>query len=182
MAANPKDQRQLAMAGQFHRSLGLFHALWATIDLTTDFAIGKFLKVTPKEAHLITAGMMFGRKARLLADLIGRSDDPNKAVLLGAFNAIRGNSKRDIITHGYLWSDTSTVRFVERSISGEFKATQHSFTMKEFQDHIDDLVIHAIAFYDAVGASPDEIDTFAVAAFSLNRKSKTSPGAPSDKA
>ena len=46
--------------------LGIFHSNWSAIDLYTDFAIYQFLRVTPQQAHLITSGMVFGRKARLL--------------------------------------------------------------------------------------------------------------------
>jgi hypothetical protein len=105
--------KPLAITKEFATTLGYFHSVFATLDLTTDFAIFKLLNVTPNEAHLITSGMMFGRKARLLTDLIGRSNHPNKKELLRAFNAVRGN-KRDVIVHGYLWSKQIRVKFIER--------------------------------------------------------------------
>jgi len=69
--------------------LGIFHSNWSAIDAYTDFAIYQFLRVTPQQAHLITSGMVFGRKARLLGDLIRHSNDARKQKLMEAFNKIR---------------------------------------------------------------------------------------------
>lgn len=176
-----KPQVSLARRDEFTTLFGMFHLLWLTLDLTTDYAICKFLKVTHEEGHLITSGMMFGRKARLLADLIGQSEHPNKSALLGSFNAIRGKSKRDIFAHGYLWSSPHEIRFIERSISGPFKAIEHKFTFEEFQLHCLELASNSDAFYYALGATREELNAFANAALSLNRKSKTSPGKPVSK-
>jgi hypothetical protein len=115
--------------------LGIFHSNWSAIDLHTDFAICQFLHVTQQQAHLITSGMMFGRKARLLADLIRNSDDGRKQKLLEAFKKIRA-AKREIITHSYVASDAASVRYLERNISGPFKAEVHSYSAKELHDHV----------------------------------------------
>ncbi len=158
--------------------LGLFNTGWATLEITTDFAICKFLKVTPLQAHLITGGMVFGRKARLLADLIGRSDDANKAEILDAFNALRNNNKRDVFSHGYIWSDSSRVKFIERPAGGESTVKIHEFTLQQFEDHVADFAVKLIRFYKALGCTSDEIMAFGDAAFSLDRKSskpKTNP-------
>ncbi len=158
--------------------VGTFHGVWAIIDLITDYAIFRFLNVTPEQAHLITSGMMFGRKSRLLADLVGRSDHPKRDKILGALNWIRGSSKRDIITHGYQISDDNSLGFVHRSISGEFEASEHSFTNAEFLQHLRMLCAKAKEFQEALGVTHDQLREFGNAAFNLNRKSKTSPGAP----
>ena len=163
--------------------VGLFQGAWASLDLLTDYAIWKFLKVTPEQAHLITSGMMFGRKARLLADLIGRSDHPNKAEILGAFNEVRGTmNKRDIFAHSYVWSDQNLVKFIDRQAGGEYKAKEHSFTLKQFQNYVLEFSRSAARFYLSVGATRDEIDAFGDAALSLNRRSTTSHGEPEDNA
>jgi len=173
---------KLATTPQFCALMGYYVGLWSGIELTTDFAICKFMKTTPKEVHLITSGMMFGRKSRLLADLIGRSKHPRKAAILGAFNRIRGESKRDIFIHSYQWSDSKSVKFVERSIAGEFKAKEHPFTFEEFEAHIQSFANAANEFYFALKADPAEVQVFAHAALSLNRKSKRSRGKPKRKA
>ena len=91
----------LVMSREFMELTGRFHEAWTSLELLTDYAIYKLLKVTPSQGHLITAGMFFSRKARLLADLIRTSEYPNKAAILGAFNKVRDNNKRDIIAHSY---------------------------------------------------------------------------------
>jgi hypothetical protein len=161
--------------------MGLFNGTWATLDLTTDYAIYRFLNVTPGQAHLITSGMMFGRKARLLADLIGHSDHSKKAEILGAFNKVRGGNMRDVFAHSYIRSGDDSVTFVDRSSSGEFKATEHTFTMPDLAKHVYDFAFSVEAFWNSLGVTKPEIEAFAIAAFSLNRKPKTSPGRPAAK-
>jgi hypothetical protein len=167
----------IGMGVQFNAILGMFHQNWSAIDLHTDFAIYRFLKVTPLQAHMIVSGMMFGRKARLLADLIRNSDAPNKAQLLGPFNRIRA-AKRDVIAHSHFTSDALGVAFLERSVSADFKATVHQYTFAEFQRHVDEVAVTAREFVEAIGATPEEIDTFVKAALSLERKSIKSPESP----
>jgi hypothetical protein len=159
--------------------LGIFHSNWSAIDVYTDFAIYQFLHVTPQQAHLITSGMVFGRKARLLDDLIRHSDDARKQKLMEAFNKIRA-AKRDIISHSYVASDAVSVKFMERNTSGKFKANIHTYTFDEFRQHVLDIHYAADEFYAALEASKENIDAFANAALSLNRKSDTSPESPTE--
>jgi hypothetical protein len=161
--------------------MGAFQSMWGSTEIVTDYAICKFLKVTPGQAHLITAGMLFGRKGRLLADLIARSDDPKKDQILGAFNKLRGMSKRDMFAHAYVRSDSNTITFLDRS-GGEFRAQEHTFTLDEFRAYVTGFSEAGTAFRSAIGATKEELDAFAKAALSLSRKSKTSPGNPSSSA
>ena len=124
------DPAPLAMSALFTSTVGRFHLNWAAIDLHTDIAIYKLLKVTPQQAHLILGGMMFGPKARLLADLVYHSDAPNKSKIMGPFNVIR-NSNRVLFTHSYFASDDLTLIFMERSVSGgQFKAKENRFSFR----------------------------------------------------
>lgn len=157
---------------EYHAALGTFHGMWSTIDVTTDFAIGRFLRVTYEQAHLITSGMMFGTKARLLMDLIHRSDHPKRKELLDSFGSIRGNSKRDIVVHGYQMSSNKRIAFLERSRGGNYTGTQHVFTRDEFFAHLDRLIEDGHKFYAALGASDDEMEAFVEAAISPPKKSK----------
>jgi hypothetical protein len=157
--------------------IGIFHSNWSAIDLYTDFAIYQFLRVTPQQAHLITSGMVFGRKARLLDDLIRLSNDPRKPKILEAFKKIRA-AKRDIIAHSYVASDAVSVRYLERNTSGPFKAEIHSYSAEKLQCHVQDIADAAGEFYNALGVEGAELDAFVNAALSLNRKSRTSPESP----
>ena len=169
----------LAFRDDYTQLMGTFQSMWGSVEIVTDYAICKFLKVTPEQAHLITSGIMFGRKAQLLANLIGTSDDPKKSQILGALNKVRGMSKRDIFAHSYVRSDKTTVTFLDRSTGGEFKAKEHTFTLAEFRTYVTEFESAGEAFRIAVGAvSRPELDAFAKAALSLSRKSKTSPGIP----
>jgi hypothetical protein len=99
---NPEISKAVNMSDDYLIVMRLFQGAWASLELTTDYAIWNFFNVTPEQAHLITSGMMFGRKARLLADLIGRSDHRDKAEILGSFNEVR-TGKRDVFAHSYVW-------------------------------------------------------------------------------
>ena len=45
---------------EFTFRLGLFHAAWVSIDMTIDFAIGKFLDIENEDAQILTSGMFYG--------------------------------------------------------------------------------------------------------------------------
>ncbi len=173
--------RPLAFREDYTQLMGTFQSMWGSTEIVTDYAIYKFLKVTPGQAHLITAGVLFGRKGRLLADLVARSDDPKKDHILGAFNKLRGLSKRDMFAHAYVRSDSNTITFLDRS-GGEFRAQEHTFTLDEFRAYVKEFEKAGIEFNQALGASKEELDAFAKAALSFSRKSKTSPGNPSSNA
>lgn len=163
----------------YHYHLGVFHAVWGTVDVTTDFAIGMFLKVPHEEALMITWGLMFGAKAPLLVKLIKRSDHPNKQAMLKAFNAIRGLAKRDIVAHGYQIENGENVGFLEKPRgAGDFTTKHHLFTRREFAQHVNDLIGNSNAFYEALGAPDSEIEAFVDVAMSLDSKAATSPGNP----
>jgi hypothetical protein len=152
----------------FNAKLGLFHQNWAAIDLHTDFAIYKFPGITPLQAHLITSGMMFGRKARLLVDLVKHSDIKQKNKIIEPFSIIRG-AQRDMITHSYCSTDALSVTFLERSVSNTFRAKERKFTLNEFHAHVDNVTRAAEQFISAIDASPDEIIEFIEAALNLKQ-------------
>jgi hypothetical protein len=170
---DPETAKAIDMSDDYLIMRGLFQSAWACLELTTDYAIWKFLNVTPEQAHLITSGMMFGRKSRLLADLIGRSDHPNKSEILGRFNKIRGMSKRDVFVHGYVWSDENSVKFIDRQSGGAYRARTHTFTLQEFKDYVLEFAMAGGEFYLALGATRKELNDFGNAALTLDQRSET---------
>jgi len=176
-----KSPKVLAFNPDLWTALGGFQVNWAGIELITDYAICLFLEITYEQTHLITSGMMFGSKAKLLSDLISKSDHANKAAIKTAFNKIRGDTKRDVFAHCYINSTTKTVQFIERPRGGEYRAVVHEFTLQELIDHTTKIARTAVEFSAAIGAEPDKVSAFAEAALSLSRKSKMSPHEPQDK-
>jgi hypothetical protein len=163
---------------EFYIALGHFHTMCSVLDPAIDYAICKFLAVPAKDAHLITPGMMFGRKTKLLADLIGhnkRLEKEKRARLLGAVNALR-TVRRDAITHSYIWSSKNEVNFLERKTTADFRAIEHKFTLESFATFVDDFAAKAMSFHKELGAAPRQLSLFANAALSLDRKSSKSPG------
>jgi hypothetical protein len=123
--------------------------------------------------------MMFGKKARLLADLIKRSTHPNKPVILQHLNKLRGDSLRDVFAHSYIHTDSGTVTFIERrDAGGTVMVREHPFTIGAFIKHVADISDAAVALYAAVVESNEDVQAFSQAALNLASKSTTSPGIP----
>ena len=155
----------------YQYQLGLFHSLWSSIDVTADYLIGHFLKLPHNDALMITWGMMFGPKAKLLATLIRLSDHQKKRELMTALNVIRNDGKRDVITHGYQLENEEGVAFLERSRgSQDFETRLHAFTREEFKMHVNKLIGASNDFYEASGATVAEIQEFVDAARRLAKK------------
>ncbi len=173
----PRKPIKVSQSIDFLHDLGLFYSIWSNIDLVVDYAITQFLNVSDESGHLLTAGTMFGRKARLLADLVARSDHPQKARILGAINAIRGGSKRDVFAHGYILSNDEIVTFVERKPNDKQSGgIPHSFTLAEFSSHVRKVITSYSELWDALDKPSDGVKAFAQASLSMSRKSDKSPG------
>jgi hypothetical protein len=159
----------LAHSDEYNRLLGMFHYNWSATDLHVDYAIYKFLGVSSLQAHLITSGMMFGRKARLLVDLIKHSNHANKADLLATLGRIM-KANRDMIAHSWARSDRDTITFLERKITGPFSAKEHSFTLSQFRELVTEVANAGTKFRELLGAHSTDLDAFAKAALSFSRK------------
>lgn len=180
MSEKPPE-KGLAYNAKFWAALGAFQVNWAGIELITDYAISKFLNVTHEQGHLITSGMMFGIKARLLGDLISRSDHPNKAAMKGAFNNIRNLAKRNTFVHSYIRSRKEDVQFVDRASGGEYRTTVHTFTLDQMVEHARKVRGYANDFMAALQPDEGDVSAFADAALSLSNKSKMSPEPPKER-
>ncbi|WP_413992225.1 hypothetical protein ACMDCR_09130 [Labrys okinawensis] len=157
------SENALIFHPEFQQRLGAFVAAWSSFDLTTDFAIWKFLNVSSVQAHLIVNGMTFGKKAKLLSDLIKRSEHPNKNNIIRAFNEARNCVDRDSIIHAYIQTDDDTVTFVTKNQSGSYKTKSKTFTLQEFKLYVDTFQMKGVYFHLAMGLSREEYATFAEA-------------------
>ena len=168
----PIDKKSLETRNTFNVFIDLFLGAWASFEMTVDFAIGKFLKTTHEQTHLITAGMMFGRRARLLDDLVGRSDHPRKTEILGAFNKLRGMSTKGIFVQCCRWSNEEEGHVLERSADGRFKIKSRNFAEAEFMDCLRAFAAASSDFYLALEITGADIRAFGAAAESLSDTSK----------
>jgi len=162
----PLEPVTVTMTKAYNETLGMFHNNWAAIDLYTDFAIFKCLDITPQQAHMILSGMMWGKKAKLLADLLKTSANPWAMKILQALGAMQA-AKREIITHAYSASDVMHIYFLEKTpYAKEAKAKKHTYTLEEFCVHVSTVAKDAERFRNSLGASQDEINQFVDAAIS----------------
>src|SRR5206468_9141726 len=120
----------------FRELFGAFYATWQSVEITMEWAIGQFLKISYEDTHLITAGMQFGRKAMLLRALAGRSDRKNKGEIIKCLSFFVEQSKRNVFAHSFAKSNDDLVTFVNRDNHGKFKMTEHAFTPGEFTAHV----------------------------------------------
>jgi len=91
----------LAQTPEFQQQLGLFYAAWSSTELMMDYAIGKLLHLRPHQTHLLTSGMDFGRKLRLLLHGYKRGRHKRKNVIIGCLNYF-WSEKRNIFAHSFM--------------------------------------------------------------------------------
>jgi hypothetical protein len=159
----------------FLTCLGTFHGAWATAEMTVDYCIGHFLNIPHEQTHLLTSGMMFGRKSQLLAGLIARSTHANKSELLRALNVLRGDGKRDWLTHAYLLSNPDTVTFAHRNVSGEYKLKPIVFTLETFMAHVKTVTQAGEDLEKAIGLTHQQLTAFLEACANAENKAAASP-------
>jgi hypothetical protein len=148
-----------AFPPNFHHVLGQFHCMWMMFDVTLDFAIKKLLGISDRQAHIMCTGMEFGKKLRLLSELLKNGDADSGRELLSAGKILQ-SSKRDALTHGYIASNSTHVTFVYRN-RGSFTVDKYEFTIEEFQEHVAKMVKATIQFQKTLAASEDELTKFA---------------------
>lgn len=151
----------------FHELLGQFHCIWLMFDVTLDYSIGHFLGIDREETHILVSGLEFGRKLRLLVELLKRSDHPKKDLLVECIGKLQA-AKRDYITHSYIASNTTNVSFIYRS-RGEFKSGRLEFHIDEFAAHVAGVVLATQLYQRNLGASGEEIDAFAIAVLNMSK-------------
>jgi hypothetical protein len=171
----PVDET-LAMSPAFLHQLGVFHGAWSSAEQAVDFAIGQLLKLSYEQTHLLTAGMMFGSKARLLSALVKRSARKDTQQLLQALNLLRSEIKRDWLAHSYIVADRQTVTFINRSAANEYSVNSIRFSLTEFSEHILALTEAAGMIHRAFFNSKDELYKFIAAIDSAKNKSPTPAG------
>jgi len=66
--------------------------------------------------------MHFGRKAKLLRDLLKKSDLKTKSSIIDAFNKAYTAVYREKLTHSYIESDEKQITFVCKTISNDYSA------------------------------------------------------------
>jgi hypothetical protein len=156
----PTPPKNLIYRPEFAHLLGNFHLIWSGIDQIVDYAICEFLKITPEQSHLLTSGLLFGRKAQLLAAFISRSDHSRKKEMLTALNTLRGEAKRDVVVHSYLDSTPTTVTFLHRSAGGEYAVKKHTYSLTEFRSHVLKVGDAARKLQEAVGVTQSQLTEF----------------------
>lgn len=166
----------------FVENLGLFYAMWSSLETTVDYLIGRYIKLPHEETHILTAGMEFGRKANLLRTLVMRSADPEKETIRGLLSKIQNESKRNLFAHSMINSNANSVTFIYRKTGGVYSAKETRFTAEEFRDHVRTIAYLARDFHNAAKIDDADFQLFGKAALSASQSDTTSPQPPSSRA
>ncbi|MFB6451782.1 hypothetical protein [Bradyrhizobium tunisiense] len=172
---------KLGVTVAFTSEMGRFYGIWATTELTVDFAICKLLSVPHEEGHLITAGVGFNQRARLLQALVKRKNAARGNEIIDALRTIQNESLRNTFAHSFLTGNEKTVEFVERSRHGLYNPKVHQFTLEEFQDHVQKFWQAGQKLFAALGDPYEEFQQFAEAAIHAASSERTSSVLQSDK-
>jgi hypothetical protein len=141
--------------------------MWLMFDVIADFSVKQFLNITTDQAHILAAGMEFGRKLRFLFELIKRSTHPKRDILMESVRKLQ-TAKRDIITHSYIAANLNSVTFIYRA-RGEYAAGKLEFSITEFETHVSTMIEAAKKYQDALNEPEDNLVVFANAALSLKK-------------
>ena len=130
-----------------------------------DLAISKFLNLSHEDAQMLTAGMMFGQKIRILYNAVKRTSYKNKSEILSALNTLRNKVKRNVVAHSYMVTDENTVTFIERSGAHSYESFRHEFTLATFKDHVKLLTNTGQELFEALEITNAELQEFGKTAF-----------------
>jgi hypothetical protein len=157
----------MAATREFNLRLGLFYGAWTSADMTIDMAIGRFLNLSDYEAQILTSGMEFGPKARLLHELVKRSLHPKKAGIIRSLKRLRNDAKRNVLAYSYMISDEQSVTFLERTRGDVYTVKKHRFTHLQWQKHVSEMIEAGKDLWEELGYRQDDIVKFAQAALSM---------------
>jgi len=151
-----------AFPPNFHHVLGQFHSMWMMFDVTLDFAIKKLLGINNQQAHILCTGMEFGKKLRLVSELLKRGDVANGQELASAVKILQ-SARRDALTHGYIASNSTHVTFIYRN-RGTYSVDKVEFSIDEFEEHVAKMVKATIQFQKAIAPDVNQLGEFAISA------------------
>jgi hypothetical protein len=114
-------------------ALGLFVLGWSLLEGYLEYAIAHQLKLSPRDASLITAGMQFRPKADLLRALLNRRPKRNKAALQ-ILSTIQSKPERNDLLHGVAGSTGIGLWFVRRRNDGRLRSEPKLFTTRKLLD------------------------------------------------
>jgi hypothetical protein len=173
---------KLALTVPFTCLVGRFYGMWASLEASIDYSIGRLLKIPHTDTHILTAGMEFGRKANLLRALLTRSDDPDRDKIKSLLTKLQNEARRNIFTHSLMFSDENSVTFVHRRMDGTYTGSEIRFTGPEFEKHVVDITNLARDLGRFLNIDPDDYQAFGRAASSASSNDPKSPQPPSSKA
>lgn len=165
----------------FFLNYGLFHAAFSALDLAIDVAIGRFLKLSHAEAHLVTVGVEMGRRMQLLINLADHSNHPNKAEIVRLMKAIQDDSRRNAFTHGFMGTNEETVTFFYRNRDKPLEAREYQYSSDGFQKHVATFLELASKLQSALGITSADFVEFAATVIKDSNKLTTFPEPPSAK-
>ncbi|WGS22844.1 MULTISPECIES: hypothetical protein [unclassified Bradyrhizobium] len=164
--ASTASKRPLNVSGPpapegFFDALGKYHAIWQGLDLVIDFAIGALtgLDEPSKLASVRSNKISFGTKIRQLKDLVEASKHRDKGAIIAAIWAL-DRAYRSELTHSYLASSCSAVRFIYGGNQDGAKPCSITFSGPQFIEHVAQFSITAKSLQNLLGLDSSELVAF----------------------
>jgi hypothetical protein len=143
----------------FYEHLGIYHALWQTIDILLDFSLSNYKQLGFAEALDITKGGMVGSKLSELRSFVKGDDMTTKAELLESISELF-NAKRSEITHSYLATSQTQVAFIYSGNKHGAKPCTLVFSGPEFISHVASFAETAHKFQNALPVNSRKLSDF----------------------
>jgi hypothetical protein len=136
LAATPPEIRTYALVGQF-----LFH--WAGLEATLSDAVERAFGLTAIQGVVLTSNVWLEAKVRILRTVVDESlEEPDCAQYKRVLRDIlKFSAHRNMMAHSSFYPDDESdgVLFVYPRAAGSLKLEHTRWTLREFQDKVDDI-------------------------------------------
>ena len=155
-------------------AVGFYHIAWSTTEAIIECAIAKQLNLGPIEGSIVTSGIMFVGRAKMLEALLLREEKAN-ATALKFLRRIMNSPDRVDLTHSIVGLNDTGLYFRRRKLDGGFKSTDIPYDLVSLITKAKDLSLNAGELQKALGITDDDFNTYFQAAHSAVAKDGKSP-------
>jgi uncharacterized radical SAM superfamily Fe-S cluster-containing enzyme len=149
----------LIFHNEFHCLLGQYYLFWSTFSQTIDFLIYKFEGQNEDLLNAIAKDRQ-STKIPNLQKLIEKYEPDSLVYFNNLIEKILASETRNIITHGYIESDITSVEFSLRPARDVEKNLVKRFTIEEFRKFVGDIIEYGYQLNDLMKVDNSEMDLF----------------------
>lgn len=155
-------------------ALGHYHIAWSVAEALIEVAIAKLLRLGPTEGSIVTAGLMFVGRAKILEALLARKEGGNKKALRH-LRSIMNRPDRVDLTHSVVMFHDEGLYFRRRKVDGELRSADIPYDWRGLMEKTAALSQTTMKLQQALDISDKAIHEFFQAAHSAAAKVEKSP-------